>query len=321
MGALYIEAIIVVCSILIILIPFFLLVLVFTLPFCPKSNCDAFWKRLPYVVLKILAIPAFFGFIMMILLLYQMKGYFIEHFDEYKCKPWFMPFVSWVKPDVSATGNFMGCMSQSCRGVFASMTTPFVDLADELGTGMNLANMNFGHVQDKHMKLGNSMVNMMSQHTNTMGKYQAMSQYLFLKVKAIFDKMLATVFDVYYALITMLDLVNIAVLAPQYLIIGVFVYGAVFIGIYIVLFLVGIILIATGMSEMGFFPLFPAGIANRFAGFVTRLSSRLPLGVGLTALMFGSVLDVLSSLANADAKKRNKEIRIEKAQYQYVNKS
>ena len=111
MGAQYIEAVIVVCGILIILLPLFLLVLVFMLPLCPKSKCTAFWKRFPYVVLQIIGIPAFFGVLTMAMLTYQLKGYFVEHYDEYKCKPWFMPFVSWIKPDASTTGNFSDCLS------------------------------------------------------------------------------------------------------------------------------------------------------------------------------------------------------------------
>ncbi len=298
-----IEAIIVVCSILIVLIPFFLFVLVFTLPMCPKSNCSGFWKRFPYVILKLLAIPAFFAIIMMIVLMTQMKQYFVENFDKYKCKPWFMPFVSWVKPDVSTSDNFMDCMSKTCGSVFTSMTTPFVDLADDLGTGMNLANQNFAHVQSKHLKLGNSMVSVMSQHTNTMGKYQALAQYLFMKVKAIFDKMLATVFDVYYALVTMLDMVNIAILTPQLLIIAVFIYGAFFFATAVNLLILGGILAATGILLLLFWATEEEG-AEEEEEAVKWWAASIPMfGSAAIAFAFGGILKLLNRTALVESRR------------------
>jgi hypothetical protein len=307
MGAQYIEAVIVVCCILIILLPFFLLVLVFMLPLCPKSKCTAFWKRFPYVVLQIIGIPAFFGVLTMAMLTYQLKGYFVEHYDEYKCKPWFMPFVSWIKPDASTTGNFSDCLSQISRGVFASMTAPFIGLADELGTGMNLAHQNFGHVQNKHTRLGSAMVTMMSRHTNTMGKYQAMAQYLFLKVKAVFDKMLATVFDVYYALITMLDMVNIAVLMPQILVTGCVLFASIYLGITLIFLIGSILWSALGMSET--MSVFLAALApgSFAADVIAMLLSNTNLAIATTFEALALLAEGLQVMAGEEFKKRKEE--------------
>ena len=98
-----IEGLMVLCSLFMILLPFFILLLVFIVPMCPRAVCDDYWKTLPYVILKILAIPAFFGGIALIVLFKQAREYFLDNFDQFKCKPWFMPFVSFVRADVSAS--------------------------------------------------------------------------------------------------------------------------------------------------------------------------------------------------------------------------
>ena len=46
-------------------------------------------------------------------------------------------------------------------------------------------------------------------------KYTQMSTYFMLKLKAMFDKVVAMVFDVYYALASMMDMLNVAMKGPD----------------------------------------------------------------------------------------------------------
>ena len=172
---------------------------------------------------------------------------------------------------------------------------------------MNLAHQNFGHVQNKHTRLGSAMVTMMSRHTNTMGKYQAMAQYLFLKVKAVFDKMLATVFDVYYALITMLDMVNIAVLMPQILVTGCVLFASIYLGITLIFLIGSILWSALGMSET--MSVFLAALApgSFAADVIAMLLSNTNLAIATTFEALALVAEGLQVMAGEEFKKRKEE--------------
>jgi hypothetical protein len=295
------EAAIVVCCILLILAPLFALILVMMLPFCPQSDTAGYWKRFPYVVLQLIGIQLLFAAVTGVLLANQMRSFFLEHFDEYRCKPWFMPFVSFVRPDISPADNFMSCMNDTCRSVFASMTAPFVGLADALGNGMNLAGQNFAQVQRHHLNLGNDMVHMLGQSNNTLGKYQALSTYVFMKVKAIFDKLMTTILDVYYALITMLDLVNIAILTPQLMIAGVFLTAIASFAASFGLVIMSTASYATSLALASSF--FFAYLAPPFAvtGAIQLMSSFVPFMFGTLLSALWQALQILDAMALKDS--------------------
>ena len=81
-----------------------------------------------------------------------------------------------------------------------------------------------------------------------MGKMQAMATYMFLKMKAVFDKLLAMVFDFYFALITMLDMVNIMILMPQYFVAGLFVVFWTCFAIFTLCMILSILYFGTGFA-------------------------------------------------------------------------
>lgn len=282
-------------ALFVVLAPFFILMLVFVLPMCPKSSCDEYWKRFPYIVLQVLAIPAFFGAVTMAVLFKQAREYFIDHFDEYRCKPWFMPFVSFIKPDVSSTKNVQKCMSHSCGSVFAALTTPFLNVTESLGTGMNIANSNFEQVQRNHLHLGGDLMNVFGQSNQHMGKVQAMATYMFMKMKAVFDKLLAMVFDFYFALVTMLDMVNIMILMPQYFVVALFVNFTVFFSWFVIYLILSIIFLMLGIA-LFFVPFMqaPAEEAEEEGVEFNFVSNAFYLFLALVAFAFFSVLLSLS---------------------------
>ena len=243
-----VQGFVAVCVLFSVLAPFFILMLVFVLPMCPKSSCDDYWKKFPYIVLQLLAIPAFFGLITLLVLFKQAREYFIDNFDKYKCRPWFMPFVSLVKPEVDASTNLQKCMSHSCGSVFAALTTPFLNITESLGTGMNIAHSNFEQVQRNHLHLGNDLMHVFGESNKHMGKVQAMATYMFLKMKAVFDKLMAMVFDFYFALVSMLDMVNLMILMPQYFVAGLFVVFNVFFWYFVIFMMMSIFYFGIGFA-------------------------------------------------------------------------
>lgn len=311
-----IQGLIAVCSIFLVLAPFFILVLVFMLPMCPKSSCDDYWKKFPYIVMQLLAIPAFFGVITLAVLFKQAREYFIENFDDYKCKPWFMPFVSLVKADVNPGENLQKCMSGSCGSVFAAMTTPFLNMSGAMSNGMNIAHTNFEQVQRNHLNLGSDMMGVLGRSNQEMGKFQAVATYMFIKLKGIFDKLMTLVFDFYFALITMLDLVNIMILMPQYFIAAIFITFWIVFGLFIVLTTIAIIMfvIAIPMLFSPFTVSSGAALITK-AKITTGIANTIHLFIAMIALTVWGILkslDLDAQRASNRLRARNRRRRFER---------
>ena len=312
-----IQGFIAVCTLFMVLAPFFILLLVFVLPMCPKSSCDDYWKKFPYIVMQLLAIPAFFGVITLAVLFKQAREYFIDHFDEYKCKPWFMPFVSFIKPGVEPSANLQKCMSHSCGSVFAALTTPFLNITESMGTGMNIAHSNFEQVQRNHLHLGNDLMHVFGVSNQHMGKIQAMATYMFLKMKSVFDKLMAMVFDFYFALVTMLDMVNIMIMMPQYFVAVLFVTFWMFFGWFVVFFTLSVLYFGIGFAML-FIPFMEApaefeitrGVVMAVTANVVNLATAMG-SLAIWASLYA--LDVDAQRASDRLHARNRRRRLQNA--------
>ena len=282
MSAGIIEASIVFVSLFAALTPVFLLLLIFFIPFCPDSECTGYWKRFPFLLLQLLAIPAGFFVVTMMLLLVEMRGYFVDHFDEYKCSPWFMPFVSFIRPDVSTTANFESCTSEITSAVYSALSSPLLDLSDTLGGGMNLLNDNMGTVQQSHNNLHSNMLTTFGKMNNQMGAFQAAVQYISTKVGAIFSKMMALIFDLYYAFLSVTDMINVALLMPSAIVLAIVFTGLMLVAAYYLFLGLSAIFFAIGGYILGF----------SFLGFAI---SAIILAVIMLGL--GSVLSILHDIA------------------------
>lgn len=214
MNASSIEAIITGLMFIAVLMPLVLVGGVLLVPFC-TAECDTPSGRYPYTVLKVVAIVLLFALAAARMAFVSSREYFLEHFDEYKCKPWFMPFVSQVNPAVSASENYKKCYDSIGMAMAAQLTAPLVDVTSSIGAGLNntataVADANLG-VKSMTTAVSASLERTQSEVSG----YHAVVMYLFLKIKAMFDKSMVTLLNFYYALISLLDLVNVLLALPE----------------------------------------------------------------------------------------------------------
>lgn len=235
-GALITNALMIFLSLIMVLTPIFLLGMIFLIPFCPDQECAGYWKRFPFLLLQILVIPAGFFVITMILVISQMRGYLSEHFDEYRCSPWFMPFVSWIRPDVSATANFEQCLGSVSRVVHSALMSPMIDIATELNGGQNIQADNVDRIQHSLAHKQHSTSQLFFSLNNQMGALQAIGKTLMLKIGALFTNMMELVYDLYYALLSMASFYEGLVCMPQM--------------ILAYMHAVGIMMLTTGLAEI-----------------------------------------------------------------------
>lgn len=206
-------------SLMVAMTPVLLLALIFVIPFCPDSACDSYWKRLPYNMLQLLGVPLVFFIITMCVLIAELKGYFSEHFDEYKCKPWFMPFVSLVRSDVTVTDNAGQCLANVSRVVNSRIASPMLDIAADLSNSQNIQvdNLSKMHhqLQRKSTETGRLLIHM----NNHLGGIQSVGKVLMIKLGTIFSNTMALVYDMYYMLVSLASFCEQAIMAPQIILI------------------------------------------------------------------------------------------------------
>ncbi len=202
-------------SLVLILAPILLLAMIFLIPFCPDSECEGYWKRFPFLLLQVLAIPVGFFIITMFIVVYQLRGYLSEHFEEYRCSPWMMPFVSWIRPDVSVTDNFEQCLGNISRVVQSAMMSPMIDIADELNGGQNIQADNVQKIQASLTSKQHTTLQIFHGLNNQMGALQAIGKTLMIKLGAIFNNVMTIVFDMYYALLSVASFYEAIICTPQ----------------------------------------------------------------------------------------------------------
>lgn len=201
--------------------PILLLGCVFFIPMCPNiDDCNTYWGQFPFAFLYWLCIPVFFFVVTMAVVLTESREYFSENFEEYRCKPWFMPFVSYVRGDVSVQENFDECTAGASQVAYSLMATPLISASGGLGSGLNVANDTLGKIHRDQVNMANDVSQSFERTYAEADKYTQMSTYFMLKLKALFDKMVAMVFDVYYALVSMIDMLNVAMKMPDIMMSG-----------------------------------------------------------------------------------------------------
>lgn len=218
--------------------PILLLGCVFIIPMCPNiEDCDTYWGQFPFAFLYWLCIPVTFFVITMAVVLAESREYFSENFEEYRCKPWFMPFVSYVRGDVSVQENFDECTAGASQVAYSLMATPLLNASAGLGNGLNVANDTLGKIHRDQVNMASDVSQSFERTYAEADKYTQMSTYFMLKLKAMFDKVVAMVFDVYYALASMMDMLNVAMKGPD-IMMGVFLFVIVTVAIFYAMFLV-----------------------------------------------------------------------------------
>ena len=198
---------------LVFLLPFILVIGVLLLPMC--TGCETAGARMTYAVMQLL----FILFVFIVASGYTMtsagREFFIDNFEEYRCKPWFAPFVEWVRPDINVQENMRKCASQKTSAMLGLMSAPLVNVTKTIGAGMNQTTKSVDMVAKSVNALANTVSKKIEYSHREVGKFQAITLYLYMKAKALFDKIGALVFNFYYAFISITDLVNLVLALPE----------------------------------------------------------------------------------------------------------
>ena len=132
-----------------------------------------------------------------IVVFYGMKHYIINDWDTYKCNPLFMPFVGMFGYDL--IDNFNICLDRNIKQSSKSVLTPYDDAFDSIDSTLK----GFSSVIQKSQQVMNIDTMNVTSGMNTvigrMGNISATGQLLIMKIKSIFQKLIALYISLLYA--------------------------------------------------------------------------------------------------------------------------
>ena len=249
----FIEAIIIVCSIITVMIPLFILVLIFAIPLCPKSQCIGYWKSFPYAVLKILGMIIGFACIAGTIAIYNMRTYFSDNFEKYRCKLWFMPLVPFIKGDITVTDNYMKCYGNACNSVMSDISAPLT----EVNKGIMNATRALGESARLAIKHKSSImegvIKTSSAHHNISVATQSNARHILQKLGNGIAKISTSIIHPYNAMNTLIEVVSLSTFAPQIMLAGLILAGIIFIGITLSCFIMVLFFIGMAWIHSSFF--------------------------------------------------------------------
>ena len=233
------------------LVPLFVVGCILFIPLCPQPDeCNTYWGKFPFALLKWLCIPFFFFLVTGVVVANEAKQYFAEHFDQYKCKPWFMPFVSFVRGDVSTKDNFIQCTAEISKMSQAVLAAPLINATQKIGTGMNTANETLNKLQRDHMNMAQGVIQNFERRQQEADAHAQLGTYMFIKLKAVLDKAMAMVFDAYYALVSLMDLINIMLALPELIIKAIRTITAIWFSFFLFTLIMGIVFSGEALAAL-----------------------------------------------------------------------
>ena len=290
MNAETVETVVTFVVVMVIFLPVVILFFMLIIP--SECDCETWWKMIPYGTLKVLLIFVVFAAIAIVVALKGAREFFLDNFEKYRCKPWFLPFVSWVNPTIGVQENFEKCNSATSSITYAVLSTPLLNVTQTIGSGLNETEEAVAQASKGMAVMADAVGQSLERKFEEVGKYQAISIYLFLKVKAIFDKMMALIFNFYYGLVILVDFIDIVLNMPEIMLnaFGMMLMIAVLVSAFILAVMIGLY-VAGAIS-----------LANPFGGWAIAASFFAKAAIFSSALVMMMAFIVLFASVYAPVK-------------------
>lgn len=236
----------------------------------------------------------------LVLIFYNMKHYIVENLDFYECKKYVIPFISWFDAKRNATDQMKKCNAQNSEKYFSAVNQKVKDTTDalvesgkELAEGVNLLTMSAELT-------GNVTADKLDESHRQMSILEVVTHYSFMKLKAFFDKLGALVQDAYFALLSIMDAVNVVFVIPD-LIMKILAFMIMVIGLVLALLIfffilnhvLGISLMSLGFSFLSnpFTAAFGASLVASGTYIVNMIAIFIYLSaITITLVFFGVLL-------------------------------
>ena len=146
---------------------------------------------------SILSIAFLTAMITLIVIIYGMKNYIKHNWNEYRCNPFIIPFASLFGQNT--TTNFKTCLGLSIKKNIPSATVSLQDRLSSFGRNAEVSNMWIGMSMAIVDADNESTAAALGVVLGRLSDVSTTAQLLMLKIKAIFEKVIALYVTLLYA--------------------------------------------------------------------------------------------------------------------------
>lgn len=250
--------------------------------------------------LKIVFGILIFVFITCIMLLTYLRSYIIENLDHYECQRYIIPIISFFDSKRNATNQMKKCNERHKDKYFSAVnekikdtTNTLVESGQALAEGINLLTMSAELT-------GDVTANKLDESNKHLSVIEVVMHYSFMKLKAFFDKLGALVQNAYFALLSIMDAVNVIFVIPDlimkilaFLIMTFGLVLALLIFFFLLNYVLGISLLSLGFSFLSnpFTAVFGAVVIANGTYILNMIAIFIYLSaITVTLLFFGALL-------------------------------
>ena len=168
-----------------------------------NNNGNATNSSTGFRIFNILILIIVYFFIMMYFITKNNKEYVKDNWNEYKCKPYIIPFASNFNPDIDTTVNFRECMYQTDRNFFDVFSSPLLNIFNLLSMDIKITSESLNGVRGFTAFIRNRLnvitENLKSRFTNL----DEQLRLFMLKLNDMFKKMTGLVRTMQYMFVVL----------------------------------------------------------------------------------------------------------------------
>ena len=233
---------------------------------------------------------------------FYQRAYISQHINEYKCKPFIMPFVNHFDASIDTVKNFEACMKANTSKFFSSVSQPLLNVTQSTTDSVTQAAATVAVLSDGVSHVGEATSAKVQESNLQLSEHQGIFFYLVLKMKAFFDKTGALLNDAYSALQSTMDVTNVLLALPEILMkifgfmVMMFVIVVVLLIVQFILnYVLGISLFAIGTSLIPTVLLQPLGFVLQASGLYYMNAIAIAIyasAVAMTTIFLGVMLSM-----------------------------
>lgn len=172
-------------------------------------------QNISYAVTQITLGVIFILIITFIIYIFSMRNHVRINIDQYECRPYIIPIISFFDNTRNSSNQYKKCNESFSKKFFKEVSGKFnetnsllINSAEELLKGVSLVT--------KSTELSTDLVaNKLIESNDQYSIISSILHYSYLKLKAFFDKLVAMIQNIYYALISLMDLTNVIFVIPD----------------------------------------------------------------------------------------------------------
>ena len=193
------------------------------------ENCDdpgaCLGQKKVWAVISIIFYVFVICFVTLILFIYQFKDTIVNDIDKYRCRPYFMPFVS-MFTDKSGVDNFNECVFGTAKTYVNDYSSEINKMMDEQQAKVNDADASVQNLDQNLAEWQIYLTEMQNKKDAKQNHINLIIKYIGIKIQHFFSKIVAGLLSFYYFLLSMFNVCLAMVQLPLKMIPALLIIGA-----------------------------------------------------------------------------------------------